>query len=149
MAKKKKPDKKYRETLKYNLWVKYFLGLEGDPKVRKETFGNATQSVIKAYKLDPIKQYGSAGTIGWENLKKLENTASIILEKQGLTFGRLMEIGAEKMQKGGYGTWERFMERVGYFEPRPSRLDVTSAGKRIEGFQYIVPKNDPKDKTDS
>ena len=113
-----KPVKKYRETPKYNLWVKYFLGLEGNEEMKKKTFGNMTQSAIMAYRLDPVEQYESAVTMGRENFAKLRFLGAMILEKKGLTFSALMDIGAKKMAEGKYTDWEMFMERLGYFEPR-------------------------------
>lgn len=80
------------------------------------TFGNATQSAIIAYKLDPVKQYFSAGTIGKENYKKLQNMNSTLMDKLGYSFGELMKIGMTKMVNGSYDDWEKFMKRLGYFE---------------------------------
>lgn len=101
----------YRETIKYNLWVKYFL----DP-TNSETFGNATRSAILAYKYDPVKQYDVAAQIGSRNIKKVQSLSSVILEKLGYTFAEMMKIGMAKVINGSYSDWEKFMERLGVFE---------------------------------
>jgi len=113
MAKKKTQQQlqQYRESLKYNLWVKHFLDIRNTA-----TFGNATQSAIVAYKLDPVKQYSSAGTMGKENYKKLQNMNSTLMDQLGYSFGELMKIGMKKMLDGSYDDWEKFMKRLGYFD---------------------------------
>ena len=101
----------YYESVKYNLWVKNFLNVRD-----KTTFGNRTQSALRAYNLDPETQYDSATTIGRENYGKLRNISSQIMEKLGFNFADLMQIGAKKMMEGDYEDWEKFMTRLGYFE---------------------------------
>ena len=103
----------YKETLKYNAWVRLYLDPDSD------SFGNATQSVISAYKLDKDTQYDSASVMGCENLVKLKKRSALILDGMGFGFKELMEIGLKKMKKEGYDTWERFMKRLGYFEDDP------------------------------
>lgn len=96
-------------TIKYRQWVMNFC----DPK-RTLTYGNATKSALAVY---DTKDYSSAGVIGHENLKKLKKSTTIVLESLGYDFAKLMKIGAEKMEKEGYDTWEKFMIRIGVFEP--------------------------------
>ena len=112
MPKKTKAQvQQYRETLKYNQWVKAFLDIRDS-----KTFGNATQAAIVAYKYDPIKEYKTAGQIGYQNYKKLENMNPTLMDKLGYSFGELMKIGMTKMVNGSYDDWEKFMKRLGYFE---------------------------------
>lgn len=108
------------ETRKYNAWVRYFLGLEGDEETKKKTLGNKTQSALLAYGLDPVKQYTSATVVGMFNYKKLKYLAADLLEREGITFSSLIKMGLEKVKEGSYSDWSMFMERIGYFEPKQS-----------------------------
>lgn len=101
--------KKVRLTRKFDAWAKLFM--DGS---NPEYWGNATRCALKVYDTD---NYHSAGQIGYENLKKLEKMAFLILEEAGIGFGELMKIGLAKMLKGSYKDWEAFMERLGYFKP--------------------------------
>lgn len=96
-------------SLKYRRWVMLFV----DPK-NKRTYGNATQAALAVY---DTKDYATAGSIGYQNLKKLQSATSLVLDSLGYDFAKLMKIGAEKMEKEGYDTWEKFMVRIGVFEP--------------------------------
>jgi len=40
-----------------------------------------------------------------------------IVDQLGYGFADLIKIGLAKMMKGGYSDWDRFMVRLGYFEP--------------------------------
>ncbi len=73
-------------SLTYQTWLKLFLGLDEKLDPKRECFGNATLSTIKAYGLDEKNQYNSTSVIGCENLKKLKNAGLMILEKHGYTF---------------------------------------------------------------
>lgn len=93
---------------KFKDWCKYFL----DPK--SPTYGNKTQSALKVYK---SKKYASAGQIGWENYKKLENQLSLIADSQGYGAAELFKISMKKAMDGSYSDWEKFMQQLGYFKP--------------------------------
>lgn len=96
------------DSKKFKDWCKYFL----DPN--SPTYGNKTQSALKAYK---SKKYATAGQIGWENYKKLENQLSLIADSQGYGIAELFKISMKKAMDGSYGDWEKFMQQLGYFKP--------------------------------
>lgn len=82
-----KETKKYRDTPKFKAWRDYFLD-----KSNKQTFGNATQSAILAYNLNPKDQYWSAASIGKDNLQKLQTVGVEYLEKVGITPGMVYQV---------------------------------------------------------
>ncbi len=104
-----KTPSKLRLSEKFKAWVALFMD-----KSNPEYWGNATKCALKVYN---TKNYHSAGQIGYENLKKLEKVAALVLDKEDFSFGRLMKIGAQKMEAGSYDDWEKFMEFIGYFPP--------------------------------
>lgn len=79
-----------------------------------ETYGNKTQSALKAYNLDPVKQYHSAGQIGYENYKKLESFASLYLEEKGFTLPKLLDIAtARALSTDNKAWWDELMIMTG------------------------------------
>lgn len=84
---KQEEQKKRYLTPKYLEWERLYL-----TKSNKETFGNATQSAITAYNLDPIKQYGVASQIGHENIRKHKQIHKRLFEELGITTGKLLEV---------------------------------------------------------
>lgn len=94
-------------TKKFNDWCNYFF----DPK--SETKGNATRSALRAYK---TKKYHSAGQIGHENLKKLENLGLFFSEQNGITALEWHKILASKAIKGTYEQTIDYMQRIGLLE---------------------------------
>lgn len=96
------------ETKKFNDWCKYFL----DPQ--SPSYGNRTQSALRAYK---SKLYSTAGQIGYENYKKLENQMTLIADSQGYGMAELFKISMKKAMEGSYSDWEKFMQQLGYFKP--------------------------------
>lgn len=101
------PKQQIKLTKKFNDWCTLFLDKKSD------TYGNATQSAIKAYKL---KRYGSAGQIGYENLKKLENLGLLISEQNGITATEWHKILASKAVKGTYEQTADYMQKIGLIE---------------------------------
>lgn len=99
---------RFRESKKFNDWVYLFMDKKSD-----DTYGNATQSALRAYQ---TTDYSTAGVIGHKNLKKYKMLALTTLDQMDLGFGILMQIGVKKMLGGNYKDWELFMERVGYFD---------------------------------
>lgn len=95
-----------RITKKFELWCNLFLDKNSD------TYGNATQSAIKAYKLKK-KQYYSASQIGHDNLKKLNNFGLRFIENDGMTVQDWYKILASKAIKGSYEQTADFMQRMG------------------------------------
>lgn len=78
MKNEEKSDKKSKKikkiTLKQRKWLALYMAS-----------GNATQAVIEAYGLDPVKQYNTAKSIGWENLTKLDMEIIELLDEAGVT----------------------------------------------------------------
>lgn len=103
----------YRETAKFNLWAKYFTDTSN-----KETWGNATQSAIIAYRYSSPEQYHLASITGSKNMRKYELLATSILDTIGFSFGELLKIGLKKMLNGTYKDWDTLMERLGYFKSK-------------------------------
>ena len=114
------------ETKKFKDWCKYFL----DPS--SPSYGNKTQSAMRAYK---CKLYTTAGQIGWENYKKLENQMALIADSQGYGAVDLFKITMKKAMEGSFSDWERFMERLGYFQPlRGVPNSVINQQFKLEGI---------------
>lgn len=107
----------YIKSQKMKDWTRLFFD-----KSHPETYGNATKCALKVYNTE---SYHSAGQIGHENLKKLENMRLAIADNEGFGFGDLMKIGIAKMAKGEFGDWDKFMVRLGYFEPEPGNIQAT------------------------
>jgi hypothetical protein len=74
----------YRESKKFNDWV----GLYTD-KRNLDTYGNATQSALRAYE---TTDYSTAGVTGHKNIKKYKMLALITCDQMGYGFRQLMEI---------------------------------------------------------
>ena len=108
MASKQIKTPEFRETEKFNRWVRYFY----DEK-NKETCGNATKSALRAYN---TKNYNVASVIGHKNIRKAKILSATIADQLGYGFSDLMKIGLAKMIKGSYDDWDKFMVRLGYFE---------------------------------
>jgi len=108
-----KPDRKqikYQETFKFNKWCNYFMD-----KNNKETYGNATQSAIKAYNYDPITQYAVASTTGAYNLKKQKSMGMAYGENKGLGLYQLIDWAISQMFKTGDTKWfEIVRDMLGY-----------------------------------
>ncbi|GIW70191.1 MAG: hypothetical protein KatS3mg101_0938 [Patescibacteria group bacterium] len=98
---------KLPNTPKFKEWVRLYFD-----RNNKETFLNATQAAMRVYDAT----YESAQTIGWENLRKLERASAKILESMGMTFPELLKLGLKKVSEGTYSDWDKFMERLGYFD---------------------------------
>lgn len=101
----------YRETKKFNLWVKHYT----DANNRK-TYLNATQAAILAYHYISPKQYHLASVTGSKNMRKYKALALATLDSIHLGFGKLLKIGITKMLNGTYEDWELLMKRLGYFQ---------------------------------
>jgi hypothetical protein len=100
----------FRETKKFNTWVKYFID-----KSNAKTFLNATQSALAAYGYESKSQYHLASVTGSKNMRKYEYLGSTAMDALGVTFQELMKIGIDKMKQGKYQDWEHFMKLAGYF----------------------------------
>lgn len=114
----------FRETRKYNLWVKYFT----DQK-NKKTWLNATQSAIEAYGYTKPEQYHLASTTGSKNMRKYEFLAVSTLDMMGFGFGDLLKIGLKKAMEGSFKDWDAFMVRLGYFNEKESKVQQIQINK--------------------
>lgn len=104
-----KPLTERANTKKFELWCNLFLNKSS------QTYGNATQSAIKAYRLKK-KQYHSAGVIGHENLKKLKNFGLRFEENDGRTVQDWYKILASKALNGSYEQVADFMQKMGMID---------------------------------
>jgi hypothetical protein len=129
--------KKYRVTKQFEDWVQYFLD-----KNNKTTYGNKTQSAIFAYSLDPIKQYFSAGVIGYDNYKKLKSLASSYLEGKGITTGRMLDIAVAKLldRNGSIAWWDRIAELTGIKEAQGEKTPQGDSKTQINIFNLNSPE---------
>lgn len=75
---------KHELTIKQKVWLKCYSNFG------EKTFGNATQSAIVAYGLDPKLQHKSAKQIGWENMTKLDFEIEEVLNGMGITNVKLI-----------------------------------------------------------
>jgi hypothetical protein len=114
--------KQYIITQKFEDWVAAFI----DKK--SPTYGNATQSAIKAYNLDPVKQYGSAAQIGLANVKKHKGLAMQYAESRGLTYGSILDIqitkATDSKAKDQKAWFDDLKEDLGYREPRGAQVII-------------------------
>lgn len=119
--------KPYRDSKKFNDWCEYFLN-----KKNKKTYGNATQSALKAYN---TKDYSSAGVIGHENLKKLKILGSMLAEQEGYGYARMIKIGIEKMeQSDDVKWWKEIMDVLGY-KDQEEKVVLTHEVNIAEGIK--------------
>jgi hypothetical protein len=103
-------------------------------KENKQTYGNATQSVIEAYQLDPKTQYGSACQIAHDNIRKHKYLGLMYAETKMVTTGKddvgnkiesqfglgmMLDVAIARMLQSKYPDWwDRVMELCGFSEPK-------------------------------
>lgn len=106
---------------KLTRWTQLFFDKQN--KFELKTWGNATQSAIYAYSLDPNdpKQYATASSIGHQNFRKLQFHASIYYEQQGLTTGKILDLLAAKAVDTNNAVYLKILlEITGIYSPKPS-----------------------------
>lgn len=112
--------KHYRITKKFNRWVELY----NDPE--SETFGNATQSAIKAYKLDPKKQYDSATAIGRDNTRKHQDIVQDYAKRRGFGFHQflnlLMKNAADPLGDKHLEWFKLYGKVTGYIPDKPGAV---------------------------
>lgn len=115
--------KKYILTPKFNKWFEYFtqkghtVHIKGEDK---ETYMNQTLSTIKAYNLDPVREYHLGSTIGHKNMRKAENLASTIAAEKGYTIDKFVDVAyLNMMKKESPEWWDRFGDMVGFRSMKP------------------------------
>lgn len=140
----------YRLTPKFEKWRQLYLD-----ESSKETFGNATQSALRAYNLDPATQTGSAAVIGHENLRKLNNLRTIVgqyLEEHGFTLPVFINHALQKMAASSSDRWWRnLLLLAGYIDPKQTIINNSaSAGASAAAqatnneFIQIAPEEEKK-----
>jgi hypothetical protein len=118
-------EKKVRITKQMQDFVLYFTTKGHYVEVKgqkKSTYGVLTWATVKAYDLDPIKQYGSASVIGSENLKKLRRPGSMFADELDLSYEKMLQIGKAKMGEKGTKMWELMMDTLGYRDITPDTM---------------------------
>lgn len=93
-----------------------FIQLYNDEK--SETFGNATRSVLKAYKLDEKTQYNSAMVIASQNLRKLKIIGRDYAEKKGYSIQKIITVAYINALKGNTQWWQEFKQLTGINEEK-------------------------------
>ena len=116
----------YRETVKFRTWMRLFFDIKN-----KDTFGNATQSALKAYNTE---NYNSASVIGHKNIRKAKLMSVTIADQMGFGFADLMKIGFKKMLEGDFEDWERMMTRLGYFDKEEETEKVVNVQAIIQNW---------------
>jgi hypothetical protein len=118
----------YRITPKYNDWLKYYTD-----KNEKETYGNATKSAIKAYNLDPVRQYVVARRIGSDNITKHHSLAREFLEEEGYSLQYMMAFGLKKMHQAETpGWWKAIMEYSQFVDTKGSEAKTVNIQNNVQ-----------------
>ncbi|QQS21118.1 MAG: hypothetical protein IPL87_01135 [Candidatus Moraniibacteriota bacterium] len=119
------------QSEKFKLWTSLFLD-----KSNKAYFGNRVRCALAVYDTD---DYATAAKIGSQNYKKLQLLNNAVLEADGFGILEAMRLGRKKVEEGDYDDYDRFMERLGIFEPKPmekklelvNTFDFTKLGEMI------------------
>ena len=115
--------KVYRITPKFEKFVELFT------EPTSSTYGNLTQSTIKAYGLSKAK-YDMVAHMASDNGQKLREIARIYGEKKGVTFGTMINFASDKMnsmnvpEKIKIQWWDRVMKLMGYMEQTTAKVQV-------------------------
>lgn len=99
---------KKRFTLKSKKWFHYYFDNSSS------TYRNATQSAIKAYGYDPVRQYNLASVVGHKNLTKYKVLIKEEAEKVGLTLPVLLNRLYEAANNEGYYKIKDLIILLGY-----------------------------------
>lgn len=98
--------------------------------------GNATQAALAIGNHSTIQ---SAAVSGHNYLKKAKGLSRIYLEKKGYTFGKMMDVAAEKMMTSKTPDWwDRLMKMADYAdfitkkETRPAVVNILQAQKDLQ-----------------
>lgn len=156
-----KKQKEYKITKQFEDWVQYFTTREilvkrikrvpvkdGDyirwesKEVEEETYGNKTLSAIKAYNLDPVKKYTVAGSMGYQNYKKLQHMASVYADENGFTVNKLWDYAFARMMTANSGKewWDEIMIATGNKLPSNVLPNQDSVNTQINVFNLGSPE---------
>jgi hypothetical protein len=99
---KKTEDNKIQITKKFDLFLDEFV----------KNDGNATEAAMKVW---DCKSRSVAATIGSRYLKQAKELGRILLEKRGMTYGKLLKTAVDKMEfSKNPEWWDRLMKLAGY-----------------------------------
>lgn len=115
--------KTYKLTPKFNLFRQYYTQKGYTLKIKEEersTQWNATVSTLKAYNLNPDKQYDLASSMGSQNVRKLKDLAMVIAEQRGYTFDKWLDKGWLQLLKAESPEWwDRIGDTLGFRSMKP------------------------------
>lgn len=98
-----------KHGIKFSKWANKYFDKDSD------TYGNATQSVMKVYN---VKSYHVAGVIASQNLGKLRSIGVTFDEIEGRGVIHWLNKIATKAGNGSYENMVDYAERMGYLEPK-------------------------------
>lgn len=99
---KKTENNQIQITKKFDLFLDEFV----------KTDGNATEAAMRVW---DCKSRAVAATIGSRYLRQAKELGRILLEKKGVTYGKLLTVAADKMEKSKNPEWwDRLMKLAGY-----------------------------------
>lgn len=113
--------KKIETFPKLREWLLLFLD-----KSNERTFGNKTQSAIQAYKLDPVRQYYVAASIGYQNFKKLQIVASAYYDADGMTTAKVLDLIAVHAVAGKPKALEMLATITGVYDPKSAQITINN-----------------------
>ncbi len=74
--------------------------------------GNATKAAMAVYNCTSVR---SASSLGHATLKRAKGLARVYLENQGMTYGRLLDVAAQKvLESKSPDWWDRLMKIADY-----------------------------------
>lgn len=118
-----------RLSPKHELFVRYYI----DPS-NKDTYGNATQSAIKAYNLDPVKQYNYARIQGHKLATKYNDVGRAYLESKGLTFIKMIDIAAMRVATTNNAKWWDIVATIGDYKKDEKPLVEVHNNTQINNY---------------
>lgn len=135
------PQPSESDGIEYNLSPREEAFLEYyTQRTSKETFGNATKSAIKAYNLDPVRQYNYARSLGAKIVAKTNNLARDYMEERGFNLFNMVEIGIQKMNKTDSPVWwDRLMEMAEYKKKDGPLVEVNN-NTQVNNFNVNAPE---------
>lgn len=89
---------------KLNEWVRLFTD-----KNNKDTYGNRTESAMRAY---DCKDRASASAIGVQNFRKLRHLASVFVEDRGITIEKLLTVAATRAITSDNPEWFKLLASI-------------------------------------
>lgn len=91
-----------------------------------ENGGNATEAALVAH---PNANRTSAATIGGRYLRENKDLVRTLMEKRGLTYGKMLDVAEKKMAMAkDPAWWDRFMKLGGYADFIPGKEKTQAPG---------------------